>query len=64
MTNYYLKGYTLLAWIKNGQDVKREQLRLSVKTDGIWGEKTQSAWDAMRNSGKSVYTAPEGINTV
>ena len=44
MANYYLNGYMPPVWIRNSEDVKREQQRLGIKADGIWGEKTQTAY--------------------
>ena len=39
MANYYLNGYMPPVWIQNSEDVKREQQRLGIKADGIWGKK-------------------------
>lgn len=71
MANYYVKGYTPPAGIKSTEDVKREQRRLGVKADGIWGPNTQAAYDKQSTSfkqygtsSKKTYSPPKGIDSV
>lgn len=71
MANYYVKGYTPPAGIRSTEDVKREQRRLGVKADGIWGPNTQAAYDKQSTSfkqygtsSKKTYSPPKGIDSV
>lgn len=43
--SYYVKGYLPPEFIKNEDDVKYYQRALGVKVDGIWGRRTQAAYD-------------------
>ena len=70
MANYYVKGYTPPAGIRSTEDVKREQRRLGVKADGIWGPNTQAAYAKQNSSSKQYgtsskksYSPPKGIDS-
>ena len=45
MSKYYVSGYKTPDDVKNSDDVKKYQQFLGVKTDGIWGKNTQSAYE-------------------
>ena len=45
MASYYVSGYTPPADVKTSDDVKTYQKRLGVAADGVWGPKTQAAYD-------------------
>ncbi len=45
MASYYVSGYTPPADVKTSADVKAYQKRLGVTADGVWGPKTQAAYD-------------------
>lgn len=71
MANYYVKGYTPPTGIRSTEDVKREQRRLGVKADGIWGPNTQAAYNKQNSSSKphgtsikKTYSPPNGIDSV
>ena len=57
MANYYVKGYAPPAGIRSTEDVKREQRRLGVKADGIWGPNTQAAYNKQNSSSKPHGTS-------
>lgn len=42
-----LAGYTLPAGVTTSQHVRQMQAQLGVKQDGVWGPKTQSAFDSL-----------------
>ncbi|HWS31053.1 MAG TPA: hypothetical protein VN512_13185 [Clostridia bacterium] len=52
MASYYLSGYNPPSSITNADQVKALQKQLGVTADGIWGPKTQAA-----------YNSANGINT-
>jgi len=69
MASYYQSGYEPPAGIKSASDVKRKQKELGVEADGIWGTKTQAAYDKQNNARQSAnptssYSAPKGIDSV
>ena len=42
---YYVDGYTPPEDVMSYEDVKRYQKLLGVEVDGIWGKKTQAAYE-------------------
>ena len=56
MASYVLEGYTTPDGVNSRQKVKEYQTQLGVKADGIWGPKTQAAYEAML--GKSANANP------
>ncbi len=46
MASYVLGGYTTPEGVSSRNQVKAIQSQLGVKSDGIWGPKTQAAYDA------------------
>lgn len=46
MASYYLDGYTTPYGVDSRQKVKEYQTSLGVAADGIWGPKTQAAYEA------------------
>ncbi len=51
--SYYIRGYMPPDFIRDSEDVKRYQQALGVEADGIWGRKTQEAYEKWQgNSGK------------
>ncbi|MBQ9833310.1 MAG: hypothetical protein IJO48_06225 [Clostridia bacterium] len=53
MSKYYLVGYTPPADVTGPEKVKEYQKQLGVTIDGIWGPKTQAAYDS-RNKNSST----------
>lgn len=60
MSKYYVDGYTVPEGVKSRDDVLAWQKKLGVTQDGIWGRKTQAAYD--RYTGKNTGYAPEGFD--
>ncbi|MDO5112048.1 MAG: peptidoglycan-binding domain-containing protein [Clostridia bacterium] len=56
MRTYYMNDYKPPKDIDSIEKVKDYQKRLGVKADGIWGPKTQSAYDAQKNNGSGYGT--------
>lgn len=54
MANYYLSGYAVPEGVSSRADVREWQNKLGVKADGIWGPKTQAAYES--------YSAANGTN--
>ena len=59
MASYSLAGYTPPAGVDSRQKVKEYQTRLGVAADGIWGPKTQAAYEASLTGGRNclLYTS-------
>ena len=53
---YYVDGYTPPFDIKDAAGVKQLQSILGVKVDGIWGKKSQAAFDSKMGSGMASGT--------
>ncbi len=54
MASYYLSGYAVPEGVSSRADVRDWQNKLGVKADGIWGPKTQAAYES--------YSAANGAN--
>jgi hypothetical protein len=54
MASYYLSGYAVPEGVSSRADVRDWQNKLGVKADGIWGPKTQAAYES--------YSAANGTN--
>lgn len=61
MASYSLAGYTPPAGVDSRQKVKEYQTRLGVAADGIWGPKTQAAYEASTAGGRNDWSAPARI---
>ncbi len=46
MASYYLSGYAVPEGVSSRADVRDWQNKLGVKADGIWGPKTQAAYES------------------
>ena len=59
MASYYLEGYTTPSGVNSREKVKEYQRELGVTADGIWGPKTQSAYEkSLQNSqSKNIWGA-------
>lgn len=63
MSIYYTKGYKPPKGITSASQVKAYQRSLGVKSDGIWGEKTQKAYESRASGASSkLYAPPLGIS--
>lgn len=51
MASYYLSGYTPPADVTSRDDVKAYQKKLGVTQDGVWGPKTQAAYEKNQSAG-------------
>lgn len=60
MEKYYLEGYTTPNGVDSSEKVKKIQSVLGVRQDGIWGPKTQAAWDSQ---GHESSTTPQNSAT-
>ena len=58
MASYSLTGYTPPAGVDSRQKVKEYQSRLGVTVDGIWGPKTQAAYEASTAQNKNAWSMP------
>lgn len=56
---YYVDGYTPPEDVKSYEDVKRYQKLLGVEVDGIWGKKTQAAYEQYQKQNNNL-TITEG----
>ncbi len=45
MADYFVSGYAPPKGVDNKEKVKQIQATPGVKQDGIWGAKTQAAWN-------------------
>ncbi len=61
MASYSLAGYTPPAGVDSRQKVKEYQTRLGVAADGIWGPKTQAAYEASTAGGRNDWSTPASI---
>ena len=61
MASYSLTGYTPPAGVDSRQKVKEYQSRLGVTVDGIWGPKTQAAYEASTAQSKNAWSMPASI---
>ncbi|MDD6047569.1 MAG: peptidoglycan-binding domain-containing protein [bacterium] len=61
MANYSLTGYTPPAGVDSRQKVKEYQTRLGVTADGIWGPKTQAAYEASLSQSRNDWSTPASI---
>ena len=61
MASYSLAGYTPPAGVDSRQKVKEYQTRLGVAADGIWGPKTQAAYEASLTGGRNDWSTPARI---
>ena len=61
MASYSLTGYTPPAGVDSRQKVKEYQTRLGVTVDGIWGPKTQAAYEASTAQSKNAWSTPASI---
>ncbi|MEA4970133.1 MAG: hypothetical protein VB051_06300 [Candidatus Pelethousia sp.] len=59
MTNYFVSGYSPPKGVDSKDKVKQIQATLGVKQDGIWGARTQAAWNA-QSTGKLAM--PEAVS--
>lgn len=57
MANYFVSGYAPPKGVDSKEKVKQIQATLGVKQDGIWGAKTQAAWNGQ---GYGQLWKPEG----
>lgn len=57
MPNYTLKGFSAPPGIDSKEKVKALQLRLNVKADGIWGPKTEAAWQTQAMDSRNLKNA-------
>ncbi|NLB62409.1 MAG: hypothetical protein GX802_08385 [Clostridiales bacterium] len=57
---YYVDGYTPPEDVKSYEDVKRYQKLLGVEIDGIWGKKTQAAYDQYQKQNNNLTKPTEG----
>ena len=55
MANYYLRGYEPPQGVSNKDQVRSMQQQLGVTADGIWGPKTQAAYQQSSGGGGSAY---------
>lgn len=66
MAQYYSPGYTPPAGVSSASAVKEYQRMLGVTVDGIWGPKTQAAYDSYASSQQgstaSQWAAPTGTD--
>lgn len=61
MASYSLAGYIPPAGVDSRQKVKEYQTRLGVAADGIWGPKTQAAYEASLTGGRNDWSTPARI---
>lgn len=66
MAQYYSPGYTPPAGVSSASAVKEYQRMLGVTADGIWGPKTQAAYDSylssQQGSTANQWAAPAGTD--
>lgn len=62
--SYKLKGYTTPQGVDSREKVREWQSYLGVKTDGIWGPKTQAAYEQAQRSQTPAQDALLNYNTV
>lgn len=63
MASYYVTGYSTPQGVSSRADVREWQNRLGVKADGIWGPKTQAAYEQY-NAANSLNTFQNYYNTI
>ncbi|MCE5235459.1 MAG: peptidoglycan-binding domain-containing protein [Clostridiaceae bacterium] len=59
MASYYLSGYEPPSGVTGREDVKEYQKRLGVTADGIWGPKTQAAYEQSQTSTQKSANATD-----
>lgn len=62
--SYRLTGYTTPEGVDSREKVRQWQSYLGVKTDGVWGPKTQAAYEEATRSKTPAQDALSGYNTV
>ncbi len=62
--SYKLTGYTTPQGVDSREKVRAWQDYLGVKTDGVWGPKTQAAYEEATRSKTPAQDALSGYNTV
>lgn len=60
MAKYYVDGYTTPDGVNSADSVRKWQKKLGVKADGIWGEKTQSAYEKYMSGAEGSSTVQSG----
>lgn len=60
MADYFLKGYTPPATVTNRDQVRQLQQQLGVTADGIWGPKTQAAYNQQSGGQSANYSPASG----
>ncbi len=63
MSKYYLEGYTPPADVTSSEKVKEYQRQLGVTVDGIWGPKTQAAYDKVYGNSNTNNNTNTGTTT-
>lgn len=61
MSTFYSQGYKPPKGVTSASQVKTYQRMLGVKADGVWGPKTQAAYDLRKTGKTSLYSPPSGI---
>lgn len=64
MAKYYLNGYTPPQDVTSPEKVKEYQKQLGVTVDGIWGPKTQAAYDKVYGNSNSNSNSSSSAPTV
>lgn len=66
-SNYVVKGYATPVGVNSAADVRNIQKDLGVAQDGIWGAKTQAAWNAKQEAQSDYvlngYSTPKYVNS-
>lgn len=66
-SNYVVKGYTTPVGVNSAAAVRNIQKDLGVAQDGIWGAKTQAAWNAKQEAPSDYvlngYSTPKYVNS-
>lgn len=57
--SYYIRGYMPPDFIRDSEDVKRYQQALGVEADGIWGRKTQDAYEKWQGNSREYALESE-----
>lgn len=60
MASYFVSGYTPPSGVTNNEQVKALQKQLGVAADGVWGPKTQAAYE--KSNGVTASTVPTGFS--
>lgn len=61
MANYYVSGYTPPSGITSKEQVAALQKQLGVTADGVWGPKTQAAYNSA--NGNKASSVPAGFSS-